>query len=80
MCELHYFGCLCGNKWLVQKKLASCESTDPRVKCADSLCMYVGSLQKPQRGECDICRNARVTAEAAAIVARQSLQEGTRGR
>lgn len=45
--------------WLARKKLASCESSDVRVKCPERLCMYVGNPRKPQRGLCEVCRRIR---------------------
>lgn len=64
MCELHPFRCTtCGVRWLVHKKLASCNSTEAEAWCPESLCMYVGSPRRPQRGECEACASIREMVE-----------------
>lgn len=59
MCEVHFYKCQCGRRWQAKKKLASCESNDPDVKCAESLCMYVGNVRRPQKKECEACLDVR---------------------
>jgi hypothetical protein len=63
MCEIHYYRCACGHKWEAHKKLASCKSSDPDIHCPEYLCMLVGLKKKPQRGECNKCRQKREDAE-----------------
>jgi hypothetical protein len=64
MCELHFYRCACGQRWIAHKKLASCESDDTTVRCPDSLCMYVGNAKRPQRMECGSCAQMREAWEA----------------
>lgn len=69
MCEVHFFKCAtCGQRWEAHKKLASCECFDPVVRCPESLVMYVGTVKKPEKGECEECKNVREVLE--------SLEEG----
>lgn len=63
MCEVHFYKCTCGYRWSAHKKLASCESGDPDIRCPDNLCMVVGNIRKPQKGECDSCRDVREVME-----------------
>lgn len=57
MCEIHYLKCAaCGCRWEAHRKLASCESFDPAVRCPENLVMYVGAARRPEKGECTACR------------------------
>jgi len=57
MCEIHFYKCKgCGLRWEEWRKLPSCDSSDRRAKCDDSLCLYAGSAKKPEVEECDGCR------------------------
>ncbi|KAK1766403.1 hypothetical protein QBC33DRAFT_97712 [Phialemonium atrogriseum] len=64
MCELRFYRCSCGTRWTAHKKLSSCDSPEPAVRCPESLCMYVGSPRKPQKGECELCRKLREALES----------------
>lgn len=56
MCEIHFYKCKsCGRRSEEWKKLPSCDSSDPKTKCDDSLCLYAGSVKKPEPKECQAC-------------------------
>lgn len=60
MCEIRFLKCTtCGARWEARKKLASCESVDPQKRCPESLVMYVGMTKKPEKGECQACKEMR---------------------
>lgn len=64
MCEIHYLKCAaCGRRWEAYRKLASCESFDPAVRCPENLVMYVGAARRPEKGECAECRETREVLE-----------------
>lgn len=64
MCELHFYKCACGQRWMAHRKLASCESADPAARCQESLCMYVGNARRPRKRECEGCRVIREMLES----------------
>lgn len=65
MCEIHYLKCVtCGRRWEAHRKLASCESFDPEVRCPENLIMYVGAARRPEKGECGGCRSVREALES----------------
>jgi hypothetical protein len=73
MCEIHYYKCRCGRRWTDWKKLPSCHSMAPDVKCDDSLCLYAGHAKKPEVRECEYCRWSR---DAVGDSGGSSLEEG----
>lgn len=67
MCEIHFLKCTtCGRRWEAHRKLASCEEFDPKARCPQDLCMYAGMARKPEKGECEDCRNVREVLETLA--------------
>lgn len=65
MCEVHFYRCTtCSTRWEAHKKLASCESSDPEVRCPASLIMIVGNSRRPQKKECESCQNVREVMES----------------
>lgn len=66
MCEIRFIKCTtCGKRWEAHKKLASCESPfDPLERCPESLVMYVGMAKRPEKGECNVCREVREVFES----------------
>lgn len=65
MCLIRFLKCVtCGKRWEARKKLASCESFEPGVRCPESLVMYVGVIKKPEKGECETCREVREMFES----------------
>lgn len=65
MCLIRFLKCVtCGKRWQARKKLASCESFEPGVRCPESLVMYVGVSKKPEKGECETCREVREMFES----------------
>lgn len=65
MCELHFYRCVCGARWTEAKKLSSCDDpSDAATRCSDSLCMHVGNPRRPQKKECEPCRQVREMLES----------------
>lgn len=63
MCEIRFYRCPCGERWTAHKKLSSCESAESTTRCPDNLCMYVGSVRKSQKDECEACKELREAFE-----------------
>ncbi|KAL0939436.1 uncharacterized protein CTRU02_206046 [Colletotrichum truncatum] len=60
MCELHLHKCTsCGARWQSHRKLPSCETSDPTLRCPKRLCMYVGIPENPRSSECQVCAFVR---------------------